>query len=111
MYNNRRRRSVYKIDAMRLLIGVAIAVFIALDIITGIHVLGQNSEITRIDSEIEQLVSQSDNYTLGINQYYDLDKIRERAEALGMVVAEGEQVRIINMPSLVAAANADNTQP
>ena len=73
---------------------------------------GQNKQAVALQKEIQELNAMTENLSLGLNQYHNLERIAVRARQLGMEQPEGNQLRVLNLPMLsdgTSTQSADNT--
>ena len=102
---SRRRRDVRRSRMLLVAAGFVLFAGLFMQITMLARISSQSKTASSLESEIEELAANAENLELNINQYHNLDSIRERARELGMDQPDETQIRVVN----VARSNVEDT--
>ena len=94
-----------------LLAGLLAAILIV-QISMAAQVSGHAKQLSRVDAQILELQAQKENLEVYLNMCQSIDRVKARAEAIGMVIPDETQIRVVSVPGFAAedsAQTADNT--
>ena len=76
------------------------------------QISGQAKALNKVNSQIRELTSAEEDLQVCLSMYQNLERIENRARALGMRLPDESQIRVVSLPGLaedVSTQTAENT--
>lgn len=70
----------------------------------------QNKRLLAVQAEAAELSNRIDNLNLSLSQFHDHNRIRSKAQQLGMRLPDETQLRVVNLPGLVRDTSAQSVE-
>lgn len=89
-----------------------VAAFLIAQITMGVQLNGRSKQVAYVDAQIRELEAQKESLEVCLNMYQSIDRVKARAEAIGMVVPDETQIRVVSVPGFAAeelTQTAENT--
>ena len=112
--SSRRRQPVRKKNGGKLKMILAgcllVGLFVQISLLAQIS--GQAKALNKVNSQIRELTSAEEDLQVCLSMYQNLERIENRARALGMRLPDESQIRVVSLPGLaedVSTQTAENT--
>ena len=112
--SSRRRQPVRKKTGGKLKMILAgcllIGLFVQISLLAQIS--GQAKALNKVNGQIRELTSAEEDLQVCLSMYQNLERIENRARALGMRLPDESQIRVVSLPGLaedVSTQTAENT--
>ena len=112
--SSRRRQPVRKKNGGKLKMILAgcllIGLFVQISLLAQIS--GQAKALNKVNGQIRELTSAEEDLQVCLSMYQNLERIENRAKALGMRLPDESQIRVVSLPGLaedVSTQTAENT--
>ena len=112
--SSRRRQPVRKKTGGKLKMILAgcllVGLFVQISLLAQIS--GQAKALNKVNSQIRELTSAEEDLQVCLSMYQNLERIENRARALGMRLPDESQIRVVSLPGLaedVSTQTAENT--
>ena len=76
------------------------------------QISGQAKALNKVNGQIRELTSAEEDLQVCLSMYQNLERIENRAKALGMRLPDESQIRVVSLPGLaedVSTQTAENT--
>ena len=110
--NRRRAAQEARSRRFRLALAICVIAFLFAQITFAAQLHGKAKQIARVDAQIHELEGQRENLQVYLSMYQSIDRIRTRAEQLGMRLPDETQIRVVSVPGTAEdalAQTAENT--
>ncbi len=112
--SSRRRQPVRKKNGGKLKMILAgcllVGLFVQISLLAQIS--GQAKALNKVNGQIRELTSAEEDLQVCLSMYQNLERIENRARALGMRLPDESQIRVVSLPGLaedVSTQTAENT--
>ncbi len=112
--SSRRRQPVRKKTGGKLKMILAgcllIGLFVQISLLAQIS--GQAKALNKVNGQIRELTSAEEDLQVCLSMYQNLERIENRAKALGMRLPDESQIRVVSLPGLaedISTQTAENT--
>ena len=112
--SSRRRQPVRKKTGGKLKMILAgcllIGLFVQISLLAQIS--GQAKALNKVNGQIRELTSAEEDLQVCLSMYQNLERIENRARALGMRLPDESQIRVVSLPGLaedISTQTAENT--
>ena len=103
----RRRRPPQKNNAwLGYLLLVCFALVLITQITLGVQLNARSKQVARVDAQIRELEIQKESLEVYLSMYQSIDRVKARAEALGMKLPDETQIRVVSVPGLEGTQSA-----
>lgn len=112
--SSRRRQPVRKKNGGKLKMILAgcllVGLFVQISLLAQIS--GQAKALNKVNGQIRELTSAEEDLQVCLSMYQNLERIENRAKALGMRLPDESQIRVVSLPGLaedISTQTAENT--
>ena len=110
--NQRRAAREARNRKLRLALAVCVMAMLFVQITFAAQLHAKAKEIALVEAQIHELEGQKESLQVYLSMYQSIDRIRTRAEQLGMRLPDETQIRVVSGPGAAAdtfAQTAENT--
>ena len=104
MASGKNRESRERLEKRRRRLGYGLIGCVVLALFLQITFFAQMSakskEIAQVDAQIHELEGQKENLQVYLSMYQSIDRVKSRAEAIGMRLPDEGQIRVVSVPGL-----------